>query len=168
MSLLRSLPHVVLLLFSLCVAAGTASSQERALEIAALTRGADVVVVGKVAAVRSGWSADRSRIQTTVTVAVDQSLKGTPGGGSITLVTPGGEVDGVGEFYSHTARFKADEDVVVFARKDAAGTLRVSGGEQGKVGIRTDERTGARMVSGGVTLDSFVARIKSVTVDVTR
>ncbi|MBK7257292.1 MAG: hypothetical protein IPI01_05695 [Ignavibacteriae bacterium] len=160
--------HLVTMLFALTVLLSTARSQERELKTSELTHQADVVVLGRVADVRSAWNRDRTRIQTAVTVTIDQSLKGTPGGGSVTILTPGGEVDGVGEYYSHTARFKKDEDVVVFARKAASGELRVTGGEQGKVAVRKDEVTGARMVAGDMTLDAFIARVKGQTTDVTK
>lgn len=160
--------HMVTLLFSLIVLGSMARAQERELKTSALTSQADLVVLGRVADVRSSWNRERTRIQTAVTVSIDQSLKGTPGGGSVTILTPGGEVDGVGEYYSHTARFTKNEDVVVFARKAASGELRVTGGEQGKVAVRRDEATGARMVAGDMTLDAFIARVKGQTTDVTK
>lgn len=168
MSLLRSPHHVSTLLLTIFVLGATGRSQERALQTAELTRQADLVVVGKVAEVHSSWNRERTRIQTAVTVAVDQSLKGTAGGGSVTVMTPGGEIDGVGEYYSHTARFAKDENVVVFARRLPDGKLRVTGGEQGKVAVRQDAVTGARMVAGDMTLDAFIARVRSESADVTK
>jgi hypothetical protein len=168
MSLLRPPRHILTMLLALVALGSVARSQERELKTAELTRQADLVVVGRVADIRSSWNHGRTRIQTAVTVAIDQSLKGTPGGGTVTILTPGGEVDGVGEYYSHTARFRKDEDVVVFARKAAGGELRVTGGEQGKVAVRKDEATGARMVAGDMTLDAFIARVKGQTTDVTK
>jgi hypothetical protein len=46
--------------------------------------------------------------------------------------------------------------------------LRVTGGEQGKVAVRQDAVTGARMVAGDMTLDAFIARVKGQTTDVTK
>jgi len=126
-----------------------------------LARQADVVVVGKVSRVSSTWNDDKSRIMTTVTVEVDQQVKGA-GASAITLVTPGGEVDGVGELYSHTAQFKKDEEVVVFAQKDARGHLRVVAGEQGKLNVRADKTTGIRMVAGDTRLEDFVSHLKEM------
>jgi hypothetical protein len=167
MSLLRSPHRIITLLLTLTALGYTARSQERALQTAELTRQADLVVVGRVAEIRSSWNNERTRIQTAVTVAIDQSLKGVAGSGSVTILAPGGEVDGIGEYYSHTARFAKDENVVVFARREPGGQLRVTGGEQGKVAVRRDEATGARMVAGDMTLDAFIARVKGVAVDVT-
>ena len=158
----------VAVLVTACVSWTQATAQVRPLDTAELTRQADVVVVGKVADVRSSWNHDRSRIQTTVTVVVDQTLKGAGGSGSIAILTPGGEIDGVGEYYSHTARFTKDEEVVVFARKDSDGRLRVTAGEQGKVAIRKDDDSGVRTVAGDATLEAFVARVRDADHPVTK
>jgi len=95
-------------------------------------------------------------------VGVDQYLKGERPERSLTIVTPGGEIDGVGELYSHTARFLNDEDVVVFAEKDKRGELRVAGGSQGKYTIKKDEMTGQLMVADDTPLVQLTTRVKSV------
>jgi len=126
----------------------------------ALAREADVVAVGKVTATKPEWDRGRSRIVTRVTVAIGEYMKGGAGN-VITLTTPGGEVDGVGEWYSHSARFVADEDVVVFAGRDAEGGFRIHGGPEGKITITKDELSGKARVGGQMTLDEFRARIKA-------
>jgi hypothetical protein len=150
------------LLFGLLITSGLsllAFSQEKALSADELARSSDVIVVGKVASMKSNWTADRSRIVTTVTLQVDQSLKGATGGSTITLVTPGGEVDGVGELYTHSARFARQEDVVVFARRTPKGEFAVTAGQQGKMSIRKDPESGALTVGGGTTLSEFTRHI---------
>jgi hypothetical protein len=125
----------------------------------ALTKRAEIVAVGKVTAMKSEWDRNKTRIVTRVTIAVGEYLKG--GAGNVmTITSPGGEVDGVGEWYSHTERFKKDEDVVVFAEKDTKGNYRVAGGQDGKISIKKDESTGVSQVSGRMSLDDFKARIK--------
>ena len=126
-----------------------------------LTRQADVVVVGKVASIKAGWNKEKTRILTTVSIEVDETLKGKGGDGTVTIQTPGGEVDGVGELYSHTAKFVKNEDVVVFAEKDKKGDLRVTGGSEGKIAIRKDASSGLRRVSEGMSLDELKARVKN-------
>jgi hypothetical protein len=79
----------------------------------------------------------------------------------MTITSPGGEVDSVGEWYSHTARFTKGEEVVVFAEKDKKGDFRVSGGHEGKISIRKDEASGQARVSDRMTLDDLKARIKN-------
>jgi hypothetical protein len=125
-----------------------------------LARTADVVAVGKVTGTRGEWDQTKSRIFTRVTVAVDEYLKGDAGR-EMTILAPGGEVDGVGEWYSHTARFKNDETVVVFAEKDRKGTYRISGGTSGKLSVTRDERTSQARVSDQTTLDDLKAQVNS-------
>jgi hypothetical protein len=127
-----------------------------------LVRQSDVVVVGRVSTVRSEWSADRSRILSRVTVAIDEHIKGDASQRSIVITTPGGEVGGVGEVYSHTAHFKTEEQVVVFAATDREGALRVVGGDGGKLLVSTDQRTGLRTVANREPLSVFTSRLRKV------
>ena len=124
-----------------------------------IARQADVVAVGTVDRLRSEWNGNKSRIQTLVTIRVEQQLKGTPAGGELTVLVPGGEVDGVGEVYSHTDRFRQDEEVVVFAKRDSRGTLRIATGDRGKLLITHDQSTGKRIVQNVGTLDEVTARV---------
>lgn len=126
----------------------------------ALTKDAEVIVVGKVGGLVSEWTSDHKKIQTRVTVSVDQTIKGTTPGNSLTVVTPGGEVDGVGEWYSHMARFERDENVVLFVSKEKSGHYRVTDGENGKFSVKKDERTGAKIIPNVGTLDEFTSKIK--------
>lgn len=162
---MKSLFSIVLLIGTMVVLTGITNSvraQVRPVSTDELTRQADIVVVGKVADVKAGWNSDRSRIFTTVTVAVDQTLKGDAGTTTASILVPGGEVDGVGELYSHSVQFKKDEEVVVFARKDKQGRLRVVSGEHGKLSVSQDAATGARVVSGESTLTELTRRVKTV------
>jgi hypothetical protein len=124
-----------------------------------LAQEADVIAVGRVSAMRAEWNEDRSRIQTRVTISVEKSLKGAAAADEVTVLVPGGEVDGVGEIYTHMATFQRDEDVLVFATKDAKGDLRVTQGPQGKYLVEKDSKSGARAVSGLGTIDDVSARI---------
>ena len=127
-----------------------------------LSQEADVIVVGNVDRLTSEWDAKKSRIQTKVTIAVSDIIKGENNSHSLTVVIPGGEVDGIGEWYSHTASFKKDENVVVFAKKDMQGMLRVASGQMGKYTIKKDETTGRRMIPNIGYLDQFTSHIKTV------
>jgi hypothetical protein len=140
----------------------TAPAQHEAVATEDLVRRADVVVVGRVTGVRSGWNSDRSRINSSVTVSVDQRIKGDQTGTTVVITTPGGEVGGVGEFYSHMPRFKADERVVVFAARDQGGQLSVVGADQGKVRVQRNEATGVEMVSEQEPLVVYAARLMSI------
>jgi hypothetical protein len=156
--------HLLLLSLAVLCAAVSASpvhSQSRVLTPETLALRADVVALGTVAAVRSEWDAARNRIVSHVTVTVERYVKGGNAQPAITLTVPGGEIGDVGETYSHTARFTESEQVVVFAARDAQGTLRVTGGDRGKVSITEDRMTGKRMAGEGVTLEVFLSRVHS-------
>jgi len=135
-------------------------SQPATMQTDQLIRESDVIVVGAVGALKSEWNADRSRIQTVVTIRVDETVKGSVQGGSLTVVVPGGEVDGVGEWYSHTARFQDTEQVVVFAKKDQKGVMRVTGGEHGKFLVKAGTDAGSKIIPNVGTLEDFTSQVK--------
>jgi hypothetical protein len=124
-----------------------------------LIRESDVIVVGKVGALKSEWNADRSRIQTVVTINVDEAVKGSAGG-ALSVVIPGGEVDGVGEWYSHSVRFQDTEEVVVFAKKDPKGVMRVTSGEHGKFLVKEGKKAGSKVIPNVGSLEDFTAQVK--------
>jgi hypothetical protein len=140
---------------------GAAYSQVIQRSLEQLTNESDAVVVGKVAALASEWNDSKSRIQTRVTIAVDQNVKGDASMRSITVLVPGGEVGSVGEVYSHSPRFLRDEAVVVFAKKSAEGFYQVSEGTKGKYTIIKDETSGASIVAGASSLESFTAKVRA-------
>lgn len=135
-------------------------AQPQQVSVGDLTRQAELVIVGKVAGIRSEWNDNRTRIQSRVTVAVSQVIKGDGAGSAITIVTPGGEVDGVGELYTDMPTFRQEEDVLVFARKDSQGNLRVAAGQQGKISLHMDEVSGKMMIAGGQPLDDFASQLR--------
>lgn len=139
----------------------TGAGQKKYISTSELTGQADVVVAGKVNALKMEWNEDKSRIQTSVTIAVDETMKGGVEGGTLTVVVPGGEVDGVGEWYSHSVRFKADEEVVVFATKDRKGTMRVTLGEKGKFLVENDVKTGTKVISNIGSLKDFTTQVRN-------
>lgn len=153
---------LLLAMAATCVASRVASSQSKAVPTEVLTRRAEIVAVGKVTSLRSEWSDDRRRIVTRATVAVDEYLKGEQPQRSLVITIPGGEIDGVGETYSHTARFKKDEQIVVFAAADNQGRLGVVGGDEGKMTVARDEITGLQMVADKEPLSAFTSRLKGV------
>lgn len=136
--------------------------QSVALTTEDLVQRADVIIIGKVTAMNPEWSRDRSRILTRVTIAVDQHIKGEASENSVTVTIPGGEVDGIGEVYSHFARFKLDEQVVVFAAADRQGQLQVVGGDEGKATVRREQVTGRQLVSDNESLQMFTAKLKRI------
>ena len=141
---------------------GRAIAQTERSRLAELTKEADAVVVGKVANVRSEWSSDKKRIFTKVSLDIAEYVKGETPARTVVITQLGGEIDGVGELYTHTARFAKDEEVLVFVRKDRQNNLVVAGGEEGKFKVTKDERTGEKMVPGGLTLKRFTSEVKAL------
>jgi hypothetical protein len=136
-------------------------AQSRALSAEELSRAADVVAVGRVSQLTPEWDEQHASIRTRVAISVSQFLKGAADGAALSLVVPGGEIDGVGEMYSHMPVFKGNEDVVVFARKDPSSRYHVVGGVQGKLPIRTEDASGAKYVAGSIPLAQFTAAVRS-------
>ena len=136
------------------------TGQSKKISTEELTQQSEIVARGKVREIKSQWEGNRERIVTYVAIQVDEYLKGNGPGREMTVVTPGGEIDGVGELYTHTATFRQDEEVVVFAKKDAKGQYRVSGGPQGKFKIEKDETTGRSIVAGSTPVEDFAAEVR--------
>jgi hypothetical protein len=126
-----------------------------------LTNRSDIVTIGTVRRMQCEWNAAKSRIFTRVTIAVREFLKGDDGKQQITIVTPGGEIGEVGELYCGAARFRNNEEVVVFARKKGGQDHEVVGGDQGRIPVIEDRSTGMKTVLRGIRLDDFRSAIKS-------
>jgi hypothetical protein len=153
---------VPMLLMTITVAG--VRGQARTMTADDLVKRADAIIVGKVTALRSEWSSDRSRIYTRVTLGVDQYLKGKGESRYITIITPGGEIGDVGELYTHMPTFRNEENVVVFVEKDKQGNYRVAGGNQGKYTIEKDENTGRSIVAGRQPLEEFARAVQKAAI----
>jgi hypothetical protein len=151
---------LVLIIFSLQF---TSYSQSFQKEVKALSRGADVILTGKVTNQESEWTRNRSRIITKTTIQVDEYLKGNSHLNTIVVNHPGGEVDGVGELYSHMPEFQNNEEVLLFLKKDKeSNDYRVFAGEDGKIALLKDQ-SGETMTASRIPLSSLKAQIKSYT-----
>lgn len=151
----------LVVLAALALPAGTSTAQHKGETLEQLASGADVVAVGTVTGLQPEWNADGTRIRTVVTLSVEQYLKGGSGAPTFTLATPGGEIGEIGEVYSHVAAFKQSEQVVVFAERDGRGGFRTRAGELGKFTVTEDRLTGARVVTGGVSLEVLRSRVRT-------
>jgi hypothetical protein len=125
----------------------TALSQERRLTLSEKTNKAELILEGQVISMKSQWNEDQTRIYTDVTIRISERLKGEHSQGTVVVTHLGGEVGDVGEIYSETARFKENENVVVFLTKNEKGQYEVTGGSQGKYSVTRDEETNERMVT---------------------
>jgi hypothetical protein len=127
---------------------------------------ADVIVIGKVVSQKSEWNSDKNRISTKVTIQVDEFLKGNNLQNNLVVTHPGGEVGEVGELYSHMPKFTNDEEVLLFAIKDKAeDTFKVLQGENGKITLIKDEKTGEKLTSSNVRVSELKKVIKKYIAD---
>lgn len=153
------------LLFGLILVCGIYSTnfaQQMAVGLQDLSVGADVIITGKVTQQSSSWNDDNTRIYTKATIQVDEYLKGINNGSSITVTYLGGEVGDVGEMYSHMPRFQDNEEVLVFLKKDNKNSdYKVFNGENGKISVIDDPKTGEKVTTSNVQINSLKAQIKN-------
>ncbi len=142
----RRLPALarVLLLVAACAPAALAA-QVQHLDTRELTLGSDDVVIGQVEQLRAHWNATHTKILTEVTVAVSQTLKGSPAD-RLTLVQLGGQVDGLRTTVEGGPLFTPGEEVLLFVWRDPQGRAQVNGLGQGKFEITRDPDTGRASV----------------------
>jgi hypothetical protein len=131
-------------------------------EVESMSKNADLIITGKVTQQNSSWNENKTRIYTQATIQVEEYLKGNNNSGPITVSYPGGEVGEVGEMYSHMPRFENNEEVLVFLKKDEKSTsYKVLNGEEGKINVIIDPKTGEKVTTSNVQINSIKAQIKS-------
>ena len=137
-------------------------SAKKMAEFKALSKGADVILTGKVAKQKSEWNADKTRILTHVTIEVDDYLKAANYQKDIVVTHLGGEVGSVGELYTHVPSFKNNEEVLLFLKKDNLNrAYKVVDGEDGKWSIYKDDKTGEKITSSFVKISALKKEIKN-------
>lgn len=123
----------------LLAAAGAAhGAGSRLLGIDDLAARAELVVVGSVTAVESGWNADRTRIETHVDVRVEAAPAGWPRPDVVSVWQPGGRAGGVAAEIEGMPRFAVGERVLLFLRRGADGRPHVVERFQGKFTVGRD------------------------------
>ena len=103
-----------------------------------LTAQSAAVVIGRVTDVASHWDPAQGRIFTTITVAVQEVLKGEVTAPEITLTQLGGTVRDVHGWVHGNPEFRRGEKVLVFVSEAPDGTLRVTQLYQGKFSLVVD------------------------------
>jgi hypothetical protein len=154
---------IVLVVFIIFFSQSYNHSQTFQAEIKALSKGADVILTGKVTHQKSEWAENKSRIITKTTIQVDEYLKGNGSNNSVVINHPGGEVDGVGELYSHMPEFQDNEEVLVFLKKDTnSSDYKVFSGEDGKISLISNS-AGEKITPSNISLNTLKMQIKSFT-----
>lgn len=108
------------------------------LDLPALTAHAEVVIAGRVTALRATWTEDHEAIYTDVTLHIERVLAGPLRVGQDLVVRrEGGVVDGIGMKVFGAPSFAKDEEVVLFVERRGAARY-VVGMAQGKLHVYTD------------------------------
>ena len=140
----------------------TSFAQKESSQLKKLSKGADVILTGKVTQKKSGWNENKTRIYTRATIKVDEYLKGKNNGNSVEITYPGGEVGDIGELYTHMPKFAENEEVLVFLKKDNKNKgYKVLNGEEGKNTVLNDSKTKEKVTSSNMSIKALKAQIKS-------
>ena len=120
----------------------------RFLEMEELTEISDLIVLGEVIGVESGWDESHSRIRTRVTLEVQRVLLGSFDDEELSIELPGGAVPGedLRQVIPGVPRFAVGEEAVVFLRNDPDLFCPIAGWIQGKFKVITDPATGRKLV----------------------
>jgi hypothetical protein len=122
--------RLLLLALLLGIARTASATVEVPVEFGEMVQGSQLVVHGRVVDVRGQQTGDRRSIETIVTVAVSEALKGQPGD-TVTFRMPGGEVGRYRRVMVGVPRFSSGDDVIVFLRGGAPALPTVFGLSQG-------------------------------------
>jgi len=137
-------------------------AQEESSMIKKLSKGADVILIGKVTEKKSSWNENKTRIYTKTTVQVEEYLKGSSNGNDVNIIYLGGEVGDVGELYTHMPKFEDNEEVLVFLKKDGKNEgYKVFSGEDGKMTVISDGKTKEKVTSSNLRIKDLKSQIKS-------
>ncbi len=117
------------------------------LEIDELADQSDIVIVGTVQSIESNWNDNRSAIYSTVTLSVEIVLDGEKQQDTVTVVVPGGEVDGIREIVLTSPVFEIGDQVLLFLSETSAKNFSIgssqvkqyelSGNFQGRIPVQS-------------------------------
>ncbi|MFI5289668.1 MAG: hypothetical protein ACHQ17_08455 [Polyangia bacterium] len=126
------------LVASLCLVSGVASATTMIpLDLQALTRRADRVVLGTVMSSQASWTRDHDAIYTDVTVRIERAYKGAAEPGqTITIRREGGIVDGIEMRVFGAAILRVGEEAVLFVERRGVASY-VVGMSQGMLRVET-------------------------------
>lgn len=137
--------HALLLVILLLLAPPLHATVLLPAEFREIVNGSQVIVYGRVTAVRAVESDARRRIDTIVTLDAATYLKGGPAD-TVTFRVPGGRIGRYRSFMVGAPEFSVGDEVVLFLRADGPVVPQVFGLNQGVYRVRVDAETGRRMV----------------------
>lgn len=123
------------------------------IEFRELVNTAPVIVAGQVVDVRSEWIDGRRSVETFVTVAAAEYLKGDLGE-RITLRVPGGQIGRYRTIFVGAPEFRQGDEVVLFLKHAGPSYPYIVGLNQGAFRVVTEAATGRRMVTTPIVMAS--------------
>lgn len=121
------------------------------IEFRELVTTAPVIVHGQVVDVRSRWVDGRRSLETFVTIAAAEYLKGNLGE-HLTIRVPGGQMGRYRTVFVGAPEFAAGDEVVLFLKRAGQSNPYIIGLSQGAFRVVPDARTGRRMVTTPVVM----------------
>jgi hypothetical protein len=118
-----------------------------------LSRDAAAIVRGTVVSVHAEWAEGRRRVETIVTLGVEETLKGGLGD-SVVFKVPGGDMGRYRSVMIGTPTFREGEEVIIFLGARPPALPYLLGLGQGVYRIARDNRTGVARVISPVLLSS--------------
>ena len=123
----------------LCLLCGFGNAIMIPQNLSELTLGSDAIVYGKIVDVKSQWNADKTNIETTAQILVNDvfasSDKSISPGNTISVTVRGGTVGNVSQWVEDTPVFIPNVDVIVFLKKTDAGKYALYGLTQGLIPV---------------------------------
>jgi hypothetical protein len=126
-----------ILLLLLCLASRLDATVLVPIDFSDLVSSAPVIVRGDIVDVRSDWVDGRRAVETFVTMAAREYLKGNLGA-RVTFRVPGGEIGRYRTIFVGAPLFQPGQDVLLFLQTDGAAYPHVVGLNQGVVRVAID------------------------------
>jgi hypothetical protein len=121
------------------------------IEFRELVATAPVIVHGEVVDVRTRWIDGRRSLETFVTIAAAEYLKGSLGE-HVTFRVPGGQLGRYRTVFVGAPEFRPGDEVVLFLKRAGPSHLSIIGLSQGAFRVVPDARTGRRMVTTPIVM----------------
>jgi hypothetical protein len=121
------------------------------IEFRELVATAPVIVHGQVVDVRAGWADGRRSVETFVTIAATEYLKGDLGE-RMTFRIPGGQLGRYRTIFVGAPEFSEGDEVVLFLQYSGASYPYIIGLSQGAFRVVPEARTGRRMVTTPIVM----------------
>lgn len=135
----------------MCLSVAVQATVILPIEFRELVTTAPVIVHGQVVDVRSRWVDGRRSLETFVTIAAAEYLKGDLGE-HFTFRVPGGQIGRYRTVFVGAPEFSAGDEVVLFLKRAGGSSVSIIGLSQGAFRVVPDARTGRRMVTTPIVM----------------